>query len=26
VSELKIKLPGDYITSVVGIGYRFDKK
>ncbi|ACM92839.1 two component transcriptional regulator, winged helix family [Nautilia profundicola AmH] len=26
VSELKNKLPGDYITSVVGIGYRFDKK
>ena len=26
VSELKNKLPGDYITSVIGIGYRFDKK
>ena len=26
VSELKNKLPKDYITSVVGIGYRFDKK
>ncbi len=26
VSELKSKLPKDYITSVVGIGYRFDKK
>ena len=26
VSELKNKLPGDYITSVVGIGYRFGKK
>jgi DNA-binding response OmpR family regulator len=26
VSELKNKLPNDYITSVVGIGYRFDKK
>jgi len=26
VSELKGKLPNDYITSVVGIGYRFDKK
>ncbi len=26
VSELKNKLPKNYITSVVGIGYRFDKK
>jgi DNA-binding response OmpR family regulator len=26
VSELKNKLPKEYITSVVGIGYRFDKK
>jgi len=26
VSELKNKLPKDYITSVVGIGYRFDQK
>ena len=26
ISELKNKLPKDYITSVVGIGYRFDKK
>jgi DNA-binding response OmpR family regulator len=26
VSELKRKLPKEYITSVVGIGYRFDKK
>jgi DNA-binding response OmpR family regulator len=25
VSELKSKLPKDYITSVVGIGYRFDR-
>ena len=26
ISELKNKLPKEYITSVVGIGYRFDKK
>ena len=26
VSELKNKLPKDYITSVVGIGYRLDRK
>ncbi|MEO1928000.1 MAG: response regulator transcription factor [Nautiliaceae bacterium] len=26
VSELKSKLPKDYIVSEVGIGYRFDKK
>jgi DNA-binding response OmpR family regulator len=26
VSDLKRKLPRDYITSEVGIGYRFDKK
>jgi len=26
VSTLKDKLPKDYITSVVGIGYRFDQK